>query len=142
MRFTALIAALSLATATLGGCKFGVEHPAPFIGITAGLIAEGTCAIQVEGDQLKCLEISGTIGVGLGAIVALAMLLGGPGDTVLHAPDEQVPPEPLQEEPPDAPPTNPKAVKPVIAPPSPDAGSAAPAPMPAPDAGSAAPTSN
>ncbi|HEY4060054.1 MAG TPA: hypothetical protein VGM39_25740 [Kofleriaceae bacterium] len=140
MRFTALIAALSLATAPLGGCKFGVAHPAPFIGITAGLIAEGTCAIQVEGDQLTCLEISGTIGIGLGAIVALAMLLGGPGDTVLHAPDE--PPQRLQEEPPDAPPTNPEAVKPTT---TPEAGSAAPTPSDptaAPDAGSAAPATD
>ena len=146
MRLTALVAALSLATVSLGGCKFGVEHPAPFIGITAGLIAEGTCAIQVEGDQLKCVEIAGAVGIGLGAIVALAMLLGGEGDTVLRGPDEEAPLEPLQQEPPDAPATNPDAVKPVVpatATPDPTSAPATPttepAPAPTPDAGSASP---
>lgn len=89
MRWLAVIAL----AATLGACGFAKKHPAITIGITAAVIAEGTCEIGT-GEHLTCAGISAGVGVGLAGIVALAMLLGGDGDTVLGGADPDAPADP------------------------------------------------
>lgn len=112
--------------ASLASCGFAKQHPAITIGITAGVIAEGTCEIGT-GEHLTCLGISGAVGVGLAGIVALAMLLGGEGDTVLGgtAADPDAPP-------PREVPQDPTLDQPVTVPPSEPSPEAAPAEPPAP----------
>lgn len=81
--------------ASLASCGFAKKYPAITIGITAAVIAEGTCELGT-GEHLTCAGISAGVGVGLAGIVALALLLGGPGDTVLSgvANDPDAPPPP------------------------------------------------
>ncbi len=80
---------------SLASCGFAKRHPAITIGLTSGAIAEGSCELATS-EHLTCLGISGGVGLGLAAIVALALLLGGDGDTVLggaaNDPDEPPPP--------------------------------------------------
>ena len=103
-------AATVVLVASLASCGFAKKHPAITIGITAGVIAGGSCEIGT-GEHLTCLGISAGVGVGLAAIVALAMLLGGEGDTVLGGaaadPDEPPPPEVPQDPTLDQPPAEP-----------------------------------
>jgi hypothetical protein len=87
-------AALVAMLVTLGSCEFAVKHPAITAGITGGVIAEGTCEIGTGGEHLACAGISGGVAVGLAGIVALAILLGGNGDTILHGEDPEDPPAP------------------------------------------------
>jgi hypothetical protein len=105
MMATRRAAALVL-VASLSSCGFAKKHPAITIGITSGVIAEGTCELAT-GEHLTCLGISAGIGLGLAGIVAFAMLLGGEGDTVLGgvandpeaAPPPEVPQDPTLDEP-------------------------------------------
>ncbi len=85
-------AVLALVT-TLGGCGFAAKHPAITIGIVGGVVAEGTCELAT-GEHLTCGAVSGGVALGLAGIVALAMLLGGDGNTVLQGPDPDEPPPP------------------------------------------------
>ncbi|MFN0253523.1 MAG: hypothetical protein ACKV2T_42030 [Kofleriaceae bacterium] len=129
-RAAALVLVASLC---LAACGFAKKHPAITIGITSGLIAEGTCELAT-GEHLTCLGISTGIGIVLAGIVAIAMVLGGEGDTILGGNDPDAPPppevpqdptldEPLDPEPVKVPPVVPASE---LAPPSPSATSSAP----------------
>jgi hypothetical protein len=114
---------LALVT-SLAGCGFAKKHPAITIGITGAVIAEGTCEIGT-GEHLTCAGISAGVGVGLAGIVALAMLLGGDGDTVLggadpDAPaDPEVPQDPTLDQPVKVPPEEPVPAEPTTPAPTP-----------------------
>ncbi|MGE0395203.1 MAG: hypothetical protein AB7T06_00650 [Kofleriaceae bacterium] len=86
-------AAVIALVASLAGCGLAVKYPAPTIGIVAAVIAEGTCELGAGGEHLTCAGISGGIGLALGGIVALAIAIGGDGNTVL-GPDPDDPPPP------------------------------------------------
>ena len=124
------LASIALA-ASLAGCGFAKQHPAITIGITAGVVAEGTCEIGT-GEHLACAGISAGVGVGLAAIVALAMLLGGDGDTVLGGaaadPDAPPPPEVPQDPTLDRPATEPSSQPAPASEPAPPSEPPAPAP--------------
>lgn len=116
----------------LASCEFAVKHPAVTIGLVSGAIAEGTCELGTDGEHLTCAGVSAGVGVGLAAIVALAILLGGSGDTVLHGPDPDEPPPPEV-------PQDPTLDQPVKVPATEPAPQPAPASEPAPPAAPAAP---
>ena len=93
-----LLAALLAST----GCASAVRHPAAAIGITAGVLAGGMCEMATDGEHATCGIATAGAGLGLAGIVALAMLLGGEGNTVLNAPDEDeqhVPQDPTLDQP-------------------------------------------
>ncbi len=120
--------ALLLCVAIVGssGCEFGVRHPAVTAGILGGVVGLGTCEIGTDFESNKaCALIGGGAAALLGGVVALAILLGGEGHTVLQ--------EPMTEEP--VPIVRDKKRAPAPAPdPAPG-----PAPAPAPDVPAPAP---
>lgn len=112
---------------TITGCAFGVKHPAITIGLTTGVIGLGSCELATEFDSNgTCAIVGGGAGLAIGAIVALAILLGGEGHTVLV----EEPPPPLERDKKKQPPPPPEPTEPAPAPaptPPPE-----PAPAPAP----------
>lgn len=80
--------------ATLASCEFAIKHPAATVGIVGGVVAAGTCEIGTDGEHVTCAAVTAGAGLGLAAIVWLAMLLGGDGNTILHGPDPEDPPAP------------------------------------------------
>ncbi len=91
-------AAVLALVATLAGCEFAAKHPAVTIGIVGGVVAEGTCELAT-GEHLTCGAVSGGVALGLAGIVALAILLGGDGNTVLQGPDPDDPPPAVPQDP-------------------------------------------
>ncbi len=90
------VAVLVAAAATAPGCGFVVKHPAIGVGMIGAVVAGGTCEIGTEfGEHEACAYAAGGAAVGLGMVVWIATLLGGPGDTILRAEnDEDVRPIP------------------------------------------------
>jgi hypothetical protein len=107
MRATALTLCIALT-----GCTFGVKHPAITAGIVGGVVGLGTCEIGTGFDladgktQGQCGLIAGGAGLLLGGIVALAVVLGGEGHTVLVQ-DDQPPPLVRDKKQPEPAPTTP-----------------------------------
>jgi outer membrane biosynthesis protein TonB len=128
MRALAVLVSVSLLAGS--GCAFAVKHPAIATGIVGGVIGLGTCELGTNfdaGSQATCAIVGGGAGIGLGAIVALAILLGGDGHTVLQeeTPEELPPPierAPKKQPEPAPEPTPPPAPAPTPEPP--------PAPVP------------
>jgi len=90
MRALALLIALALCN-----CAFAIRHPAITSGIVGGVVGLSTCELGTNfdgGEQTTCGLIGGAAGIGLGGIVALAVLLGGNGHTVLVEDPEELPP--------------------------------------------------
>ncbi|HEY4242000.1 MAG TPA: hypothetical protein VGM88_19405 [Kofleriaceae bacterium] len=117
-RAVALVAALSL-----GSCAFAVKHPAITAGLAGGALAGGLCELNVS-DQKACALTTAGAGVGLAAIVLLAILIGGDGHTILVTdPDQPQPQQPLAPDPIPGPPgaSLPPPPAPPPAPPLPDA---------------------
>jgi hypothetical protein len=118
MRVTAITLCLALSS-----CAFAVKHPAITSGLVGGSIGLLTCEMGTGFDLTDgkmvatCGAIGGGVGLALGGIVALAVLLGGEGNTVLQEgmtedppplvrkkkqpePEPQPAPEPAPEPPP------------------------------------------
>jgi hypothetical protein len=114
------VRALALALCiSITGCAFAVKHPAVTIGGVAGVIGLGSCELATDFDSHgTCAIIGGAAALALGGIVALAVLLGGEGHTVLV----EDPPPPLEREKPTpapAPAPAPPSAPPPPAPPPP-----------------------
>ena len=125
MRATTVALALSLLVPS-AGCGFAVKHPAITAGILGGTVGLGTCELA-GADHTSCFAVGGSAALVLGGVVALAMLLGGDGNTVLTEPlVEDTRPEPPTIE--DLPPAPAPAQAPAPAP----APEAAPPPAPEP----------
>ena len=60
---------------SLGSCGFAVKHPAITAGIVAGSVALGSCELA-SADQKSCFVISGSVGVSLAVVTAVALWLG------------------------------------------------------------------
>lgn len=88
-----LLAACLLASTT--GCGFAVKHPAITAGILGGTVGLGSCELA-GADHSSCFLIGGGAAAVLGGVVALALLVGGEGNTILREDpaDEQLRPEP------------------------------------------------
>lgn len=88
MRSLAVVLAISVS-----GCAFGVKHPAITAGIVGGTVALGSCEVGTDFDSHGTCAIIGAGGaVALFGIVALAILLGGEGHTVLVGEETEPPP--------------------------------------------------
>lgn len=75
------------------GCAFAVKHPAITAGIVGGTVAFGTCELGTGFESTgTCSIIGGAAAVGLAGIVALAIVLGGDGHTVLVGEETAPPP--------------------------------------------------
>jgi hypothetical protein len=91
MRALALALAISI-SGSVTGCAFAVKHPAITAGIVGGTVAFGSCELGTDFESHgTCGIIGGSGALGLAGIVALAILLGGEGHTVLVG-DEGPPP--------------------------------------------------
>lgn len=87
-----LLAACLLASAP--GCGFAVKHPAITAGILGGTVGLGSCELA-GADHSSCFLIGGGAAAVLGGVVALALLVGGEGRTILvEDPADQTRPEP------------------------------------------------
>jgi hypothetical protein len=116
-----VVTAIALATGVPGaGCAFAVDHPPATVGIAGAVLGFGTC--KLESDRYgTCGLIGAGVGVGLAAIAALALWLGGDGHTVLVEDQAQPLPDdgrPIVRPPPPAP-AAPVAPAPAPAPPAP-----------------------
>ncbi len=108
MRALALVLAISIT-----GCGFAVRHPAITAGIVGGTVAFGTCELGTDFENHgACGIIGGSGAVALAGIVALAVLLGGEGHTVLQEPMTEDPPPIVREKKPAPPPVEPSPVEP------------------------------
>jgi hypothetical protein len=88
MRALALVVAISVT-----GCAFAVKHPAVTAGIVGGTVAFGSCELGTDFESHgACGIIGGGGAVALFGIVALAILLGGEGHTVLVGEEAEPPP--------------------------------------------------
>ena len=114
MRATSALLVAALLAAT--GCGAAVRHPAAAIGITAGVLAGGMCELATDGEHATCGIATAGAGLGLAAIVGLALLLGGDGNTVLDGPDEDDAPPVPQDPTLDQPAATPAPVAPAPAP--------------------------
>jgi len=112
---------------SLGSCGFAVKHPAITAGIVGGSVALGSCELA-SADQKSCFAISGSVGVGLAVITAVALWLGyedadpvpvePAGDPTNLAPAPVFVPTPDQGPPVTKPSPEPPPADPVLPPPS------------------------
>jgi hypothetical protein len=120
---------LLAAAVASAGCGTAVKHPAIAAGIVAGTLGLGTCKLASDNTG-ACLAVGGGAGTFLGLVTAVALWLGGDGNTVLV--EDQAQPLPQLEDtrprrrhprPPDPAPADPSQppTAPAPAPASPDA---------------------
>lgn len=103
MRAPALVLAISLT-----GCAFAVKHPAVTAGVVGGTVAFGTCELGTDLDSHgTCGIVGGSAALALAGVVALAILLGGDGHTVLQEPMTEDPPPIVRDKKPAPPPAPP-----------------------------------
>ena len=114
----------------LTSCAFAVKHPAITSGLVGGSIGLLTCEIGTgfdlsDGEMVAtCGAIGGGVGLVLGGVVALAVALGGEGNTILQEGMTEDPPPLIRDRKKPEPEPQPE---PVLNPPS---GPAEPAPAP------------
>ena len=84
---------------TLWSCAFGVKHPAITAAIVGSAVGLGGCEIGTDFESNgTCAIVGASAGAALGAVVAIAVLLGGDGHTVLMEEPMTEPPPPLVRE--------------------------------------------
>ena len=91
-----LVGAVVGALSATAGCGFAVKHPAITAGVVGGTLGLATC--KLASDNLgACLAVGGGAGASLGLITAVALWLGGDGETA--AVEEQAQPLPEDDRP-------------------------------------------